>query len=189
MMDLVEEVVVVAGHDLVVRRPRDSDILVDDEVFPDDEFLPYWAQLWPSGTALARAVAVRSLGGARVVEVGCGLALAGLGAALAGAHVLATDWSADALKLVDENAAANGLDVETALVDWTAPEALLARGPFDLVLAADVLYERRAIAPLADLLPRLGGEVLIADPGRPALADFRERTGTVWTRPPVYRLR
>jgi predicted nicotinamide N-methyase len=189
MMDLVEEVVVVAGHDLVVRRPRDSDILVDDEVFPDDEFLPYWAQLWPSGTALARAVAVRSLGGARVVEIGCGLALAGFGAALAGAHVLATDWSADALQLVEENAAANGLAIETALVDWTSPEALLARAPFDLVLAADVLYEQRAVAPLADLLPRLGGEVLLADPGREQLAEFLERVGMMWARPPVYRLR
>jgi predicted nicotinamide N-methyase len=189
MMDLVDEVVLVGGRDLVVSRPRDSDMLIDDEVFPDDEFLPYWAQLWPSGTALARAVAVRSLGGMRVVELGCGLGLASLGAALAGAHVLATDWSAEALALLEDNAAANGLAVETARVDWTAPAALLERAPFDLVLAADVLYERRAVAPLAALLPRLGAEVLLADPGRPPLAAFLEQVGTVWSRPPLYRLR
>jgi predicted nicotinamide N-methyase len=187
--DLVEEVVPVAGRDLVVRRPRESDPLIDEAAFGADEFLPYWAQLWPSGTALAQAVAVRSLGRMRVVEVGCGLGLASLGAALAGADVLATDWSADALELLEDNAAANGLAVRTAQVDWRAPAALLARGPFDLVLAADVLYERRAVAPLAALLPRLGGEVLLADPGRPPLAAFLRQVGTVWSRPPLYRLR
>jgi predicted nicotinamide N-methyase len=187
--DLVEEVVLVAGRDLVVRRPRDADALVDEHAYAAGEFLPYWAQLWPSGTALAQAVAVRSLGGMRVVELGCGLGLASLGAALAGARVLATDWSAEALTLLEDNAAANGLDLETRRVDWTAPEGLLARAPFDLVLAADVLYERRAVEPLAALLPRLGGEVLLADPGRPPLAAFLERVGTVWSRPPLYRLR
>ena len=178
-----------AGRDLVVRRPRDADALVDDAAFERQEFLPYWAQLWPSGTALAQAVAVRWLGGMRAVEVGCGLGLAALGAALAGARVLATDWSPDALALLEANVAANGLPVETACVDWTAPGPLLERAPFDLVLAADVLYERRAVAPLADLLPRLGREVLLADPGRPPLAEFLARTGVVWARPPLYRLR
>jgi predicted nicotinamide N-methyase len=187
--DLVEDVVVVAGRDLVVRRPRDPDALLDDEAFAREEYLPYWAQPWPSGTALARAVAVRALGGMRVVEVGCGLGLATLGAALAGARVLATDWAPDALALLEANAAANGLEVETLQVDWTAPGPLLERAPFDLVLAADVLYERRAVAPLTDLLPRLGGEVLLADPGRPPLAEFLPRVGVVWARPPLYRLR
>jgi predicted nicotinamide N-methyase len=75
------------------------------------------------------------------------------------------------------------------VVSWTEPGALLARAPFDLVLAADVLYERRSVAPLAGLLPRLGGEVLLADPGRPPLQDFLALTGTVWARPPLYRIR
>ena len=37
------------------------------------------------------------------------------------------------------------------------------------MLAADVLYERRNVAPLIDLLPRLlneRGELWLADPGR-----------------------
>jgi hypothetical protein len=51
------------------------------------------------------------------------------------------------------------------------------------------MYERRNVGVLADLLPRLGGEVLLADPGRAALGEFLERVGTVWARPPVYRLR
>ena len=188
-MDLVEEVVPLAGDEIAVMRPRDSEALVDEDAFAADEFLPYWAQLWPSGVALARAVGRRVLKGARVLEVGCGLGLPSIAAARAGGRVLATDWSQAAIDLLRENAARNDAALETAVVSWTAPAPLLARAPFDLVLAADVLYERRSVAVLADLLPRLGGEVLLADPGRPPLEAFLARTGTVWARPPLYRLR
>jgi predicted nicotinamide N-methyase len=188
-VDLVEEVVPLAGAELAVMRPRDAEALVDEHAFEEDEFLPYWAQLWPSGVALARAVARRALKGARVLEVGCGLGLPSMAAARAGGRVLATDWSPGAIDLLTANAARNGVALEAAVASWTDPAALLARAPFDLVLAADVLYERRSVPVLADLLPRLGGEVLLADPGRPPLRDFLARTGVVWERPPVYRLR
>ncbi|MEA2229662.1 MAG: hypothetical protein QOD81_2177 [Solirubrobacteraceae bacterium] len=188
-VDLVEEIVVLAGRDLAVLRPRDSDALLDEHAFDADELLPYWAQLWPSGVALAKAVASRALRGARVLELGCGLGLPSLAAALAGGRVLATDWSPTAVELLLDNADRNGASLEAEMVSWTEPEALLERAPFDLVLAADVIYERRNVAVLADLIPRLGGEVLFADPGRPALPEFLERMGTVWERAPVYRLR
>jgi predicted nicotinamide N-methyase len=187
-VSLVEEIVGLDGRELVVRRPRDSETLIDERAFAHDEFMPYWAELWPSGVALARAVAPRALKGARVVELGCGLGLPSLAAALAGGRVLATDWAPAALALLLDNARRNGAALQTAVVDWTAPDGLLARAPFDLVLAADVLYERRSVPILAELLPRLGGEVLLADPGRPPLEDFLARTGVVWSRPPLFRL-
>ncbi|MDX6584220.1 MAG: hypothetical protein QOI10_3404, partial [Solirubrobacterales bacterium] len=55
MDDLVEEVVGVNGRDLRVLRPRDSEALLDEDAFDHEQFLPYWAELWPSGVALARA--------------------------------------------------------------------------------------------------------------------------------------
>jgi predicted nicotinamide N-methyase len=188
--DLVEEIVpLMPGRELAVLRPRDSEALLDEHAFEQEEFLPYWAELWPSGVALAKAIADRSLRGARVLELGCGLGLPSLAAALGGGRVLATDWSPAAIDLLAGNAERNGARLETALVRWEQPEALLERAPWDLVLAADVMYERRNVGVLADLLPRLGGEVLLADPGRAALGEFLERVGTVWARPPVYRLR
>src|SRR4051794_26779251 len=189
MDDLVEEVIPLRGRDLRVLRPRDSEALLDEHAFEQEEFLPYWAELWPSGVALARAIADRSLRGARVLELGCGLGLPSLAAALGGGRVLATDWSPAAVELLGENAARNGARLEFEVVRWEQPDALLARAPWDLVLAADVIYERRNVGVLADLLPRLGGEVLFADPGRPALDEFLARVGTLWARPPVYRLR
>ena len=94
--------------------------------------------------------------------------------------VLATDWSPDAVELAHENARRNGLTLETAVVRWSEPEALVERAPWDLVLAADVLYERRNVDELLELLPQLGEEVLIADPGRPHAKTFFERAAETW---------
>ena len=70
--------------------------------------------------------------------------------------------------------------METLLCSWTAPQPLLDRAPFDLVLASDVLYERRNLEPLLELLPRLADEVLLTDPGRPALREFLDRAAESW---------
>jgi predicted nicotinamide N-methyase len=183
---LVEESVPLRGAALQVLRPRDAEALLDERAFEHEEFLPYWAELWPSGVALARRVAARALRGARVLELGCGLGLPSLAAALAGGRVLATDWSPQAIGLLEDNAARNDAALETAIVDWARPEALVERAPWDLVLGADLLYERRNVEPLLDLVPRLlgasdsgdeasgrgRGELWLADPGRAPLDDF-----------------
>jgi predicted nicotinamide N-methyase len=116
-----------------------------------------------------------------VLELGCGLALPSIAAALAGGRVLATDWSAEAVALATENARRNGAEIEADVVSWYAPDELVERGPWDLVLAADVLYEARNVPVLEELLPRLGGEVWLADPGRPAGEDFLVRLPERWS--------
>jgi predicted nicotinamide N-methyase len=59
--DLIEESVGLRGAALHVLRPRDTEALLDEHAFEHEEYLPYWAELWPSGVALARRVAGRSL--------------------------------------------------------------------------------------------------------------------------------
>ena len=119
-------------------------------------------------------------------------------AALGGAEALATDWYPEALAFARANAAAAGARVATMAVDWREPPAsLLARGPADLAIGADLLYEERNGAALAALLPRLlhpGGEALIADPRRPhatalleplrAAGWSHEREDVAYRRPP-----
>src|SRR5947207_11910685 len=107
-LGLVEEVVVLRGRELLVRRPRDSEALLDEHAFEHEEYLPYWAELWPSALALARAIGGRALHGARTVELGCGLGLPSIVAALAGGRVLATDWSSEAIAMTAANAERNG---------------------------------------------------------------------------------
>jgi predicted nicotinamide N-methyase len=180
MDDVVEEVVPLNGRDLRLLRPRDAEALLDEHAFEHEEFLPYWAELWPSSLALARAVGARALRAARTLELGCGLGLASIAAALAGGRVLATDWSAEAVRMTAANAERNGADVETLVCSWTQPGPLLARAPWDLVLASDVLYEARNADALLELLPRLTADVWLADPGRKPAERFIEAAQADW---------
>src|SRR5215211_7179034 len=151
-LDLVDEAVRVGETALAVLRPRDPEALLDEEAFAHDEFLPYWAELWPAALALARALPAR-LDGVRVAEVGCGLGIPSLVAAARGANVTATDWAPQAIALLRTNAARNDLVLDARVADWRE-----LRGDFDLVLAADVLYERRNVQPLVEALRRLAPE-------------------------------
>jgi predicted nicotinamide N-methyase len=176
----VDEQIDLAGRQVSLLRPPSADALIDEDAFDEDEFLPYWAELWPSGLALARAVAALDLRGARVLELGAGLGLPSLAAALGGADVLATDWADDAVELLRVNAERNGITLRTAAVRWDEPEPLLREASWSLVLGADLLYERRNADQLLELLPRLGNDVLLADPGRPFAKGFVERAAARW---------
>jgi predicted nicotinamide N-methyase len=174
LLDVRAEQVGVGGRDFVVVRPRDWDELRHQEG-GDGRSVPYWALMWPSGRALADALENRDLRGRRVLELGCGLALPSLVAAGAGASVLATDGCTDAAVFAAHNLALNELEGEVAVVDWRERHAFEAGAPWDLVLAADVLYLRQNVEALLRLLPRLigvGGEALIADPSRSGGREF-----------------
>ncbi len=182
---MIAERVALPGVEVEVLRPPDAEALLTEEGFEHEEFLPYWAALWTSAVALAHDVSVRSLRGRRTLELGCGLGLPSIAAALAGGRVLATDWSEDAIQATAENAERNGADVETLKCSWGEPDAIVERGPWPLVLASDVLYEQRNVDELLGLLPRLVDErglVLLADPGRlPASRFLREAEAQGWS--------
>jgi len=174
-IDLVEELVTIGDDVIRLLRPLDPAALIDEDAFAKDERLPYWAELWPSARALAGSLPA-SLAGRRILELGCGLALPSLVAARRGAAaVVATDWDHDALSLVQLNAQRNDALVSTTLVDWSELPDDLFDTRFDLVLAADVAYERRNLAPLNDLFERLSCEILLADPGRAVGLELLDR--------------
>jgi predicted nicotinamide N-methyase len=207
-VELVERDVTVAGRVLSLLVPRDSEALLDEEAFAHDEFMPYWAELWPSGLALAEAVTKigpwtgpsgSSVGrmptGAhpvRVLELGCGLGLPSLVAALDGADVVATDWAPDAVALLERNAERVGARLAALRWNWNEPAPVAA----ELVLAADVLYEARngpQVLAALDTVVAEGGEAWIADPDRPGAEDFFSAAATAWAvdelRPRIRRLR
>jgi predicted nicotinamide N-methyase len=178
--ELVRQTIELPSGELRLLQPQVAAELPDSGPVEWAPLAPYWAVLWRSGVALARELDGMPLRGLRVVELGCGLAVPSIAAARAGASVLATDGDPEALELVERNARANGVPLETATADWADPDELLRRAPFDIVLAADVLYERASVARLLSLLPRLAPEAWLADPGRPAAGPFIEEASRRW---------
>ena len=168
----------VSGTLFVVKHPLSADALIDEREFARDERLPYWADLWPSAIALSRHLATIDLSGRSAIELGCGVGLPSVVALARGASVLATDHYESALAFARHNAHANtGRELRTATLDWHAPPTG-GLGTFDLVLAADVLYERRNVAPLATLVSELltpAGELILADPRRADTPEFLAR--------------
>ena len=174
LLDVVSEEVEAGGERLMVIRPSDWAELRHQEG-AEGRSAPYWAIVWPSGLVLADALADRDLSGLRVLELGCGLAIPSIVAARRGAVVTATDGSSDAVAFAAHNLALNDVEGEVALADWRDGDELLEGGPWDLVIASDVLYLRENVEVLLRLLPRLiagGGEAVVADPNRSGGRDF-----------------
>jgi predicted nicotinamide N-methyase len=177
---LVSRSIRLPSGEIRLLQPEEAAELPDAGAVEWAPVAPYWSVLWRSGVALARELDGLALRGVSVVELGCGLGVPSIAAARAGADVLATDADSEALGLVARNAEVNGVRVETALVDWAEPDELVRRAPFDLVLAADVLYERASVALLLSLLPRLAREAWLADPGRSAADPFVAEATRRW---------
>ncbi|HEY5086600.1 MAG TPA: methyltransferase domain-containing protein [Gemmatimonadaceae bacterium] len=170
----VNDDVRVGDRNVNILRPRSADDLISESDFERDERLPYWAELWPSSTILANFITADSRPRGRLIELGAGVGLVSLAAALAGHEVTATDYYEDALAFARANSFRNlGYEVKTALVDWRAVPAGFPR--FDVVLASDVLYESRyapLVAGVVDRFLSARGVAYIADPGRVAANAF-----------------
>jgi ETFB lysine methyltransferase len=174
--DLVDHAVTIGGWDVVLRKPARADALISEADYVKDERLPYWADLWPAAPVLAEHCMAHRGAGRSLLELGCGLGLATLGAMHAGFDVTATDYYDDALLLTRRNAlAALGREPITRHLDWRALPDDLPR--YDVITAADILYERPYAELVATVIARAlapGGVVWISDPGRVARELFRE---------------
>jgi predicted nicotinamide N-methyase len=164
----------VGERSLTLLRPESSEALINEADFERDERLPYWAELWPSALILARHVATMRGAGRSLLELGCGVGLVATAASRAGFTVTATDYYDDALLFTSLNVARNGQpEPRVRLLDWRAIPGDLGR--FDVILASDVLYERRYPSLIADVLASAllpTGVAVIADPGRVAAPDL-----------------
>jgi predicted nicotinamide N-methyase len=183
---LAEVEVRLPGHDMryQITRPTDIDRLIDAMEHDPEEVLPHWAEIWPSGVALASEILAEPalVRGQRVLELGCGLGVTASAALQAGADLIVTDYATGALDLCRVNALANAGRTPLILqLNWRKPgdEFLrLAGDGFPVVLAADVLYEARDIEPLLALTEWIvapGGLLWLAEPGRPIAREFVSR--------------
>ncbi len=160
---------------------RDTNRLLNEispAQFEADGRLPYWADLWASAPVLAGHLRRRpGIAGRDLLELGCGLGLAGIAAAQAGASVTMTDYEDDALEFARYNAALNLTPEEFARVtfrklDWRRPDLPQT---FDVIAGADIAYDRTSFEPLLSLVRmmlRPGGVFLLTDPRREIGRDF-----------------
>ena len=187
--EIVRERVILDGRVFRLERPASVDGLFDhpavQAAYAADEYIPYWAQLWPAGRMLAKAVLreawpawpVSDKSGQkrpRVLELGCGLGLAGIAALSCGFHVTFSDIDRLATKFAATNARLNGFDrFDTALIDFRkVPPGLQA----EVILGSDLLYEARLLEPLVRFLATVltpDGLALIADPDRLSARPFK----------------
>lgn len=165
------------AHEAALQAGPDDYDAVMEEYIATHLGPSYWAQVWPSALALGQRLLARPrlAEGKRVLELGCGLGLASVCAAQAGARsVLATDIEENALAFTAANAAANEVDavVSVQRLDWAAAggsgggDGGGGNDAYDLVLCADVVYDESAPPLLASLLHTVvaeGGCVLLTD--------------------------
>ena len=171
----------IGGATIRLARPADPDILLEAaDVLAwnaADDYMPYWAYLWPGSHILADCLGRSSDIGPRTacLEIGCGLGLAGLQALAMGASVHFTDYDAAPLAYVARSIADSGLDATRATFERLDWRDLPSDRQYDLILGADVLYERRLVPLVANLIDRLlksGGLALLAGPYRVATEDL-----------------
>ena len=167
----------IGDRTLRLMLPYRPDSLLDDLTVlaknERDDYMPYWAYLWPAALHMFRAVMTADWpAGARVLELGCGVGLVGLAALARGGHVDLTDYEQQSVTVAEYNARLNGFQNFSAFtLDWRQPP----RTTYPIILGCDLLYEQRNLVPILDLLEVMlepGGICWLADGGRHVAHQF-----------------
>lgn len=171
-----EQTVVVGERTLRLAVPHDPELLLElPETLAEhelNEYIPYWAWLWPAANEMANWVSSRTWPiGCDALELGSGMGLVGLAGAVAGLKMTISDYREEAVTVVRSNLIRNGLVADTQTVDWHKPPAR----QWPIILACDVLYEvvhHAAIIEFASSALKSNGVCWIGDPGRANCTEF-----------------
>ena len=173
------ETLMVGGVETVIRS------LLDRQQFEDplgvaralgisSASWPLFGMVWPSALVLAAHLQQVPLDARRVLEVGCGLALASMVVHRRGGNVTASDHHPLTETFLLENLRLNAMaPMRYEHGDWSAPNPLPGR--FDLIVGSDVLYDRgqpEMLCAFIALHAEPSAEVVIVDPDRGNRAAF-----------------
>lgn len=139
---------------------------------------PMFGVIWPSSEVLARLMLDYNIAGRRVLEVGCGIALASLVLNQRSVDITATDHHPETEGFLHYNTNLNnGKTIPFVRTGWAYPVAE-ELGTFDLIIGSDLLYEDEHVELLAAFIEqhcRRRCEVVIVDPGRGFHAKFSKK--------------
>jgi len=169
---LTQAEVGLAGRRLLIPELADPVAYIEARGQGD---LPYWTKLWPAALVLAELAGSLQPQGGPILELGAGLGLPGLAAALGGRRVILTDLDPDALEFAQAAVEINGLEdlCQVRALDWTDPPPDLTG--FSTILGAEILYQPQLYPGLVTLLERLlapGGVAYISHQERPFAIGF-----------------
>lgn len=138
---------------------------------------PIFGVVWPSSQVLARLMLSFNVKGKRVLEVGCGIALASLILNQRSADITATDYHPAAEGFLLHNVKLNnGKKIPFVRTGWADIDDDL--GKFDLIIGSDILYEIEHVSLLSafiDRHARSNCDVIIVDPRRGHHAKFSKK--------------
>ena len=193
LSELITKQVSVGDRPFTLVYPGNADQLLDHpsthSAFHADDYMPYWAELWPASQMLGQAIMQETWPAqTTALEIGCGIGLVGVVALSLGMHVIFSDYDATAVAFAARNAIANGFDdFEQLPLDWRVPPSFQV----PLLLAADVIYEERNIQPLIAFIKAVlapSGVCLLSDPDRATGGGFRyalKQANLTFTRQPM----
>ncbi len=171
-----------SGDDLQLRSLLDRQQFYDPLGEAEREGIsssawPIFGLLWPSGRVLAHVMLTFEIGGRRILELGCGLALASLVVHRRGGNITASDCHPLAADFLLENLKLNRLPaMKYQSGNWSRSNPILGR--FDLIIGSDVLYDRgqpEVLSQFIDLHAQPNAEVLIVDPDRGNRVSFSRK--------------
>jgi len=138
---------------------------------------PLFGVLWQSEELLSELMLTQEIDGLRILEVGCGTALASIVLQRRGADITASDFNPDAQAYLTANTELNELaPIRCVCSNWNETDVHLGR--FDLIIGSDLLYDHHNVAPLVTFLethanPRC--TIVIVDPRRGLTGPFIRR--------------
>lgn len=202
--ELYDETIIVAGRSFAFTRVADPEKVLDDVIAAETKGakgrMPYWAELWESAIGVGEFLLTRTnqrvisnegqgasseklsslapypliLAPLSAIDLGCGMGFSGMIAASLGMRVMLADIEQDSLLFAALNTAKWRENVRTRRLDWRVDHL---GEKFDLIIGADVLYERAQwdhIEPFLREHLATNGKILLGEPGRPTSAPFPE---------------
>lgn len=167
------------GMDIHLKTLRDLQQFHDEAGLAENAGInsaqwPMFGVVWDSGNLLAHLMSDQNIQNKRILEVGCGLALASHVLNHRQADITATDHHHEAGNFLSDNTELNQqAGIPFVCTGWEESDSRL--GKFDLIIGSDLLYESNHPAILADFIDNHANpqcEVILIDPGRKQVNRF-----------------
>lgn len=176
------ETLSIGGIDVQIRSLKDTQQFSDPDKISEKAGISsatwsLFGVIWPSSIILADAMHRHPIKDIKILEIGCGLALASMIACRRGADITASDYHPLAGSFLEKNVKLNEFpQLNFKMSDWSKPNDLL--GTFDLIIGSDVLYERNhpeILSGFIDIHSNKKVKVIIVDPGRRQQSAFTNK--------------